>query len=173
MSTTMSGWLAGCCPTKRLMLTALSMLTGATCCASAGAAPQSPNATLATRCRLGNAGLGRGLFGNDSRDHWKRAGERADHLGVKLGARGVPQLAQRFVRGTSWTIRARIRHRIVRVGDMDDARGQRDVVANQPMPIRVAIRTLVVQLHDRNMSRQDRHRAQNPRAEHRVLFSGV
>src|SRR5262245_32867933 len=154
MSTTMSGCGAACCPTKRLMLTALSMLTGATCCASAGVVPHSPSATPATRERLGNAGLGGGFFGNDGGDHGKRAGQRADHLGVKFGARGVPQLAQRFVRRTSGTIRARIRHGVVGVGDMHDAGGQRDVVANQPMRIPVAIGTLVVQFYDWNMRRQ-------------------
>jgi hypothetical protein len=60
---------------------------------------------------------------------WQRLRERTDDLGVKFSTGTPPQLAERIARRPRPTIRARARDCIVRVGNMDDPRRERDVVA--------------------------------------------
>src|SRR5712691_2692303 len=65
------------------------------------------------------------------RDAWQRGRQRADDLGMKLGTGAAPQLPQRVARRTRATVSARAGDRVVRVGHVDDAGGQRDFVAAQ------------------------------------------
>ena len=53
------------------------------------------------------------------------------------------------------TIGARAGHRVERVGDVDDAGQQRDLVAAQPVRIALAVGPLVVQLDDRQVRREE------------------
>ena len=69
--------------------------------------------------------------------------------------------------GRARAVRARAGHRVVGVGDVHDARGKRDVVAAQAVRVAAAVRPLVVELDDRQVRREKRHRPQDARAEHR------
>ena len=53
---------------------------------------------------------------------------------------------------------------------MDDAREYGDLVRVQAVRIALAVRTLVVQLDDRQVRREERHGAEDPRAGDRVLL---
>ncbi len=82
--------------------------------------------------------------------------QRPDDLGVELGAGAPPQLAQRVARRTGAPVRARAGHRVVGVGDVDDPRGERDVVAAQAVRVAAAVRPLVMQLDNRQVPREKR-----------------
>ena len=50
---------------------------------------------------------------------------------------------------------------------------ERDVVAAQAVRVAAAVGPLVVQLDDRHVRREERHRPQDARAEHRMLLDDV
>ena len=108
--------------------------------------------------------------GGDAR---QRGGERADDFGVELGAGAAPELAQRVAGRPRAAVGARAGDGVVRVGDVHDARGERDVVAAQPVRIAAAVRPLVVQLDDRDVGREKRHRPQDARAGTGMLLDDV
>src|SRR5258708_11656773 len=127
MSTTSCGRLETLSPPKESTLTTLSIVKRSTDCAAAGLAGRAQTAstragrTRPSRMRSNDhiAGLGH--------DAGERAGERANDLGVELGAGAAPQLLQRRGRRSRAAVRARRRHGIVGVGDVDDACSQRNV----------------------------------------------
>ena len=53
---------------------------------------------------------------------------------------------------------------------MDDAGQQRDFVAAEPVRVALAVRTLVVELDDRQVRREEMDAAQDARADARMLF---
>ena len=75
-----------------------------------------------------------------------------------------PELLHRLGAAARRAIGARARHRVERVGDVDDAREHGDVVAVQAVRIALAVGPLVVQLDDRQVRREERDRAQDARA---------
>src|SRR5471030_738010 len=73
------------------------------------------------------------------RDPGQRGHQRADDFGVELGAGAAPQLAQCVAGRTRAAVRAGAGHRVVGVGHVHDARGERDVVAAQPGRVAAAV----------------------------------
>src|SRR5436190_7894553 len=142
-------------PPKTSRLITLSAVNRSTDCACA-VAPDSRTAATATRrlCVDNGAATGYDAAG-------ERLGERVDDVGVEFGAGAAPQFLQRFARRPRAAVRAGGGHRVVRVGDVDDAGGQRDVVAAEAVRVAAAVRALMVQLDDRNVRREERHRLQN------------
>src|SRR5579872_3123349 len=134
-SSTNCGRLDTLSPAKLSTLTTLSMVNRSTDCAAAGAAHSSTSAALHVRRNDHIAGLGN--------DAGERAGERGDDFGVEFGAGAAPQLLHGVRRWPRPAVRPRRGHRIVRVGDVHDARGQRDVVAPEALRIAAAVGALV------------------------------
>ncbi len=59
-------------------------------------------------------------------------GQRLHDFGVELRAGASPELGERVARAARRPVGARARHRVERVGDVDDAGEQRDLVAVRP-----------------------------------------
>ena len=73
------------------------------------------------------------------------------------GSKSVPMWRESSLSASSGGVRRGRRagagHRVVGVGDVDDARGERDVVAAQSVRVAAAVGPLVVQLDDRDVRR--------------------
>src|ERR687887_498332 len=70
--------------------------------------------------------------------------ERGDGARAELGAGGAAKLLDRLVRRPRRAIDARRQHRVERVGDVDDARAERDLLALDPVRVAGAVPALVV-----------------------------
>src|SRR5688500_12313802 len=70
---------------------------------------------------------------------------------IEMGAREVLQLGDGFQGTAGRAVRTRARHCIERIGNVHDARSERNVRAPQAKWIAVAIWSLVVQLDDGNV----------------------
>ena len=102
------------------------------------------------------------------RRHGRR--QRVHDLGIELRSRAPPQLAQRFGRAARGTIGAHRGHGVEGVGDVHDAREERNLVAAQPVRITLAVGPLVVQFDDRQVRRQEMDAAQDARADAGMLL---
>ena len=91
-------------------------------------------------------------------------------FGVEPGARKPPQLLERFSRRPRAAVGADARDGVVGIGDVHDVRGNRDLVAAQAMRISASVRPFVVQLDNRQVGDQERHRLQDARARAGMLF---
>ena len=91
----------------------------------------------------------------------QRGGDAADGVEIELRAGEAPQHGQRVGRGPPGAVGAGARHRVERVGDVDDAREQRDLVALEAVRIAEPVRLLVVQLDDRQVRLEEGDRAQD------------
>ena len=100
-------------------------------------------------------------------------GEAAHGLEVELRAGEPPQHGQRFGRRPAGAVGARRGHRVEGVGDVDDAGEQRDLVAPQAVRIAAPVRLLVVQLDDRQVRLEERHRPEDLRAEHGMALDDL
>ena len=92
---------------------------------------------------------------------------------MELGAGAAPKLAEGLGRGPGLAVRACARDGIVGVGDVHDAGGQRNVIALQPVRVPATIGTLVMQLDDGDMTREERHGTEDARAERRMQLDDV
>ena len=81
-----------------------------------------------------------------------------------------PELLQRIAGAARGAVGARAGDGVERVGHVNDPREQRNLVPAQAVRIALAIRPLVMELDDRQMLREERHRAQDARSGHRMLF---
>ena len=70
--------------------------------------------------------------------------ERRDAARAELGARGLAELRERLVERPCGAVDARRQHRVERVGDVDDAGAERDLLAPQPVGVARAVEALVV-----------------------------
>ena len=76
---------------------------------------------------------------------------RVDNLGVELRP-GVPlQFFERDGRPHGQPVRAIADHRVERIGDRDDARGERDLRRRQPIGIAAAVEALVMSANRRRV----------------------
>src|SRR3954469_3831967 len=74
-------------------------------------------------------------------------GESAHDGRVELRVRALLELQERLLLGEPAAVRALGGHRVVRVGDADDASAERDLLAGQPVRIAGAVPALVVVQH--------------------------
>src|SRR5437763_15610798 len=84
-----------------------------------------------------------------ARDAGQRRRQRADDLGVELGAREPPDLPQCVAGRPRAAIRTLAGDGVVRVGDVYDARGHRNLIAAQSVRVAASVGALVVELDDR------------------------
>ena len=105
--------------------------------------------------------------------------ERVDDLGIELDPGELAELAERLLVGQRLhAVRARGRHRLERVGDVEDAGQLRDLLAQEPVGIARAVVPLVVVANDRQLRGQPLDRGDDLRAQDRVrvhhlaLFAG-
>jgi hypothetical protein len=105
--------------------------------------------------------------GADLRQSLKPA-ERADDLGVELRAGAVRQRADCLLVVERVAERARAGHRVVGVGDVDDARGERYLLAREPFGVARPVVVLVVVTHGRGDLFHLRHGGEQTRAALRV-----
>ena len=102
--------------------------------------------------------------------------ERVGELGVELGARAALDLADRDLVAERAAVRAVRGHRVVGVGDRDDAADQRDVLTRQAARVAAAVEPLVVAPAAVDQAVQARHRLEDALAllgvlaEHRDLL---
>src|SRR5436309_15395927 len=89
--------------------------------------------------------LERQLYG--ARADAELVGERVDDLRVELRARATLELLERVARRQRLAVDALARHRVVRVGNEDDACAERNLLAAQPVGVAVAVPALVVMQH--------------------------
>src|SRR3990172_10905220 len=75
--------------------------------------------------------------------------EDRHQLGIELRATQPAQLVGGTIVRLRRLVRPTVDHRLVRVGDGDDARAQRDVLAAQPIWVAGAVELLVVVADDR------------------------
>src|SRR5581483_6009766 len=102
--------------------------------------------------------------------------EDRDDLGVELRRHAALELAAGDLVRQRLSIGAVRRHRVVRVGDGDDAADERDAVAHQPLRVARAVPGLVVAIAAGDDVAHERDRLQDPpplgrvRAEHGQLL---
>src|SRR5918999_2048159 len=70
--------------------------------------------------------------------------ERGHAPGAELRARPAPELLERLVRGSSRAVDPRCQHRVERVGHVDDARPERDVLTCKPVRVAGAVEAFVM-----------------------------
>ena len=90
--------------------------------------------------------------------------ERGDDSRVELRARVAPELGERLLGARSVAVAPLGRDRVVRVGDEDDARAERDLLAREPVRVARAVPVLVVVL-DPDVDGADVHAVEERRAE--------
>ena len=90
--------------------------------------------------------------------------ERRDAPGAELGARGLAQLVQRGVEGAGRTVDAGREHRVEGVGDVDDPRAERDVLAREAVGIAGAVEALVVMADRRDGVAEEAQAVDDPPA---------
>src|SRR5439155_6729262 len=95
--------------------------------------------------------------------------ERVDDRGIELAAGlGEDLLAGRLPRA-ALAVRPVARHRVERVGDREDPRGERDLLAAEPVRVAVTVPALVVRADDEEpLPLQERDAAEHLLAENRV-----
>jgi hypothetical protein len=101
-------------------------------------------------------------------------GIAASSASTHAGSNCVPgepfELRERLGRRQRSAVRPSAGHRVERIRHVDDARRKRDGFRPQAEWIPAAVRTLVVQLDDRQVRRQKRHLPQDSRAESGMPF---
>ena len=113
-----------------------------------GSARRPGSGTPSTRCVLTNASTTAG-------SNWMPANLRSSRERLLGGQRRHP-------------VRPGGGHRLEGVGDVEDARELRDLVADEPVRVAGAVVPLVVVADDRQLRRQLRDRRDDLRAQHRV-----
>jgi hypothetical protein len=95
--------------------------------------------------------------------------QRLDDARVELGARAAAQLGLGRRVAEPLAVRPVGDERVVRVAGQDDARGERDVLAGEPVRVAAAVPALVLVADRRGHVAQAGQRSQDPLADDRVL----
>ncbi len=106
--------------------------------------------------------IGRDRFGVDG-------AEDVDHLRIELGAGVVAQLMKGLGVGQCRAVGPVVDHGVVRIGDRDDARADRDLVALQAVRVAASVEALVVVEHHRDGLAQARRLLQDDLADAGML----
>ena len=88
--------------------------------------------------------------------------ERRDATRTELGGCGVAELGERLVERPRGLVDAGRQHRVERVGDMDDPRAERDLLALQTVGVAGAVEALVMVADCRNGVSEEAEPVDNP-----------
>src|SRR5215213_6820512 len=173
MSTTMFGRSTVFSPWNTSTAMTLSRLNRANDCAANGLAIVASTAHAISVRTSSPADTLERLASNVGREAGKGSSQGADDFGMELRPRAAPQLAKRVAGRPGAAVGACAGHRVVGVGDVDDPGDQGNVVTAQAVRIAAAVRPLMVELDDLEVTCQEGHRAQDPGAKHRMLLDDV
>ena len=114
--------------------------------------------------------MGRCRFAEIERGAGKYFGEGGHARGVERRAHPPSQFLQGVGGASRTAIRAGARDRVERVGDVHDARRERDLIPVETEWISPAVRSFMVEFHNRQIWREEWYQSEDAGAKHRVAF---